>query len=171
MAKIVAAAATEEKAPAKGGKLKWIIMGVVCLLACGAGFAMPLALKLGPTAQAAPEGEEPKPTKDPKEALLAFDPVTVNVATGTYTRYLRVKFMLVVDEAQETKIKELIEKKKPFLQDWLNGFLADRTLEELHGSAGKNRVRREVRDEFNRILFPDGTEKIKNVLFTEFQFQ
>jgi flagellar basal body-associated protein FliL len=68
-------------------------------------------------------------------------------------------------------VKEAIEKDKQFLQTWVLGYLQDRTVEQLHGSAGMNRVRREMRDEFNRRLFPDGPDKIRDILLPEYNFQ
>ena len=103
--------------------------------------------------------------------MLPFDSVVVNVADGRYTRYLRVKICLVVDARDEEAVKAAMEKEKPFLQTWVLGYLQDRTMEQLHGSAGMNRVRREVRGEFNLRLFPDGSEKIKDILLPEYNFQ
>ena len=37
--------------------------------------------------------------------------------------------------------------------------------------AGINRARREIQDQFNTLLFPDGSEKIRDVLVEEFNFQ
>jgi flagellar basal body-associated protein FliL len=114
---------------------------------------------------------EPEVSREPKTALLPFDAVVVNVADGRYTRYLRVRITLVVDAKDEKGVKETLEKEKQFLLTWVPGYLQDRTMEQLHGSAGMNRVRREVRDEFNRRLFGDGPEKIKDVLLPEYNFQ
>ena len=44
-------------------------------------------------------------------------------------------------------------------------------MEQLHGSAGMNRVRREVRDEFNHRLFPDGPGEDQGILLPEYNFQ
>jgi flagellar basal body-associated protein FliL len=175
MAKIAApaAAAAEDQKPAKGGKSGWIVGAVICLLALGSGFALPFFLHLGNTGAGAaePEAQPANGPKEAKEAQVPFDSVVVNVASGTYSRYLRAKIVLVVDEKDEKQVKELIEKKKSYLQDWVNSYLSDRTLDELHGSAAKNRVRREIRDQFNAMLFSDGSEKIKNLLMPEFNFQ
>ncbi len=168
MAKVVAA--EPQAAPAKGGKLGWVVIAVVCLLAVGGGLALPLLLNFDGHAAGAGEPEK-KTSGEPKQALISFGDVVVNVATGTYTRYLKVKIMVVVDEKDEKTVKELLDKKKPWLQNWVTSYLSDRTLDELHGSAGKNRARREIRDQFNAMLFPDGSEKITDLLMPEFYFQ
>lgn len=168
MAKV--AAATEEHAPPKGKKLGWIIGGLVCLLAAGAGFAVPLVLHLGAPSAEDLEAEK-KAALDPKQAQIPFDPVVVNVASSTYARYLRTKIILVVDAKDEKTVTDALAKKKVFLQDWVNSYLSDRTMEELHGSAAKNRIRREIRDKFNAMLFSDGSEKITELVMPEFNFQ
>jgi flagellar FliL protein len=166
-----AAPAAAEQPAAKGGKKKWLVAIVVGVLAVAGGAVTPMFAHFG--AHAAPaEPEEAAGSKhDPKTAIIAFDSVVVNVADGRYTRYLRVKICLVVDAREEEAVKAAIEKEKPFLQTWVLGYLQDRTMEQLHGSAGMNRVRREVRAEFNQRLFPDGPEKIKDVLLPEYNFQ
>jgi flagellar basal body-associated protein FliL len=170
MAKTVAApnAADEKKAP-KAGKKPLIIAAAVGLVAALGGAAMPMCFKVGAQTPAAEQEQNHK--NDPKQALIPFDSAVVNVADGRYTRYLRVKITLVVEAKEEKAVKDVLDKEKPFLQTWVLGYLQDRTMEQLHGSAGMNRVRREVRDEFNRRLFPDGSEKIKDILLTEYNFQ
>jgi flagellar basal body-associated protein FliL len=169
MAKTAAAPnAAEEQAP-KSGKKSWIVAGAVALFAIVGGAVVPMFFKFD--AHATPADQEVKGATGPKQALIAFDSPVVNVADGRYTRYLRVKITLVVDEKDEKAVKEVVEKEKPFLQTWVLGYLQDKTMEQLHGSAGMNRVRREVRDEFNRRLFADGSEKIKDILLTEYNFQ
>jgi flagellar basal body-associated protein FliL len=170
MAKTIAAPnAVEDKPQKKSGKKPLLIAGAVGLLAVIGGAAMPMCFKVG--AQTPAEDHEPSHKSEPRQALVPFDAVVVNVADGRYTRYLRVKITFVVDAKDETKVKEVVEKEKPFLQTWVLGYLQDRTMEQLHGSAGMNRVRREVGNEFNRRLFPDGSEKIKDILLTEYNFQ
>jgi flagellar basal body-associated protein FliL len=164
------AAPTASAEPAKkSGKKTWIVGGIVALLAIGGGAVVPMFTHFGAHAK----GPEPEaaPVETKQQALIPFDSVVVNVADGRYTRYLRVRIALVVDARDEKLVKELVEKEKPFLQTWALGYLQDKTMEQLHGSAGMNRVRREVRDEFNRRLFTEGPEKIRDVLLPEYNFQ
>jgi len=172
MAKIAAAptAAAAAVEPAhKAGKSKWVVAGVVGVLALAGGAVTPMFAHFG--SEAAPVEQEASGMHDPKHALISFDSVVVNVNDGRYTRYLRVKIALVVDARDEKGVKEALEKEKPFLQTWVLGYLQDRTMEQLHGSAGMNRVRREIRDEFNHRIFGDGPEKIKDILLPEYNFQ
>jgi flagellar basal body-associated protein FliL len=169
MAKIAAAPTAAEESAHKAGKSKWVVAGIVGVLALVGGAATPMFAHFG--TEATPAEQEGNGKHDPKHALVSFDSVVVNVADGRYTRYLRVKIALVVDAKEEKNVKEALEKEKPFLQTWVLGFLQDRTMEQLHGSAGMNRVRREIRDEFNHQLFGDGPEKIKDILLPEYNFQ
>jgi flagellar basal body-associated protein FliL len=49
--------------------------------------------------------------------------------------------------------------------------ISDKDLDEIRGGAGQNRLRREVRDQFNSVLFPDGYDRIFSVLFNEYNVQ
>jgi flagellar basal body-associated protein FliL len=44
-------------------------------------------------------------------------------------------------------------------------------MEDLRGAAGQNRLRREIQDHFNTVLFEDGYDRIREVLFEEFNVQ
>jgi flagellar basal body-associated protein FliL len=170
MAKIAAApnaAATAEEPAKKTGKKSWIIGGVVGLLAVAGGAVVPMFANFG--AHATPAEQEAG--HDSKTALIPFDSVVVNINDGRYTRFLRVRIVVVADARDEKVVKEGLEKEKASLQTWALGYLQDRTMEQLHGSAGMNKVRREMRDEFNRRLFGDGPEKIKDILLPEYNFQ
>jgi flagellar basal body-associated protein FliL len=171
MAKIAAAptaAPAPESAP-KSGKKKWIVAAAVGLLALVGGAVTPMFAHFG--AHAETGDQEASAKHDPRNSLIPFDSIVVNIEDGRYTRYLRVKITLVVEARDEKLVKELVEREKQFLQTWVLGYLQDRKLEQLHGSVGMNRVRREIRGEFNQRLFPDGPEKIKDILLPEYNFQ
>ena len=51
------------------------------------------------------------------------------------------------------------------------GRISDQVAHEVSGKAAQNRLRREIRDEFNAKLFPDGSDQINDVLFEEFVVQ
>jgi flagellar basal body-associated protein FliL len=149
---------------AKGGP-GWIVMIVVALVAVGAGFAVPRMFLAGGAAKP-PEKESKKP------AIVPFgDALVVNLGEERLTRYLRVKIILVVDGNDEKKIADHIQKQKAYLKSWLISFLSDQSVQEVSRAAGVNRIRREIRDQFNAMLFPDGSEKVLDVLFDEFQVQ
>jgi flagellar basal body-associated protein FliL len=45
------------------------------------------------------------------------------------------------------------------------------SMEDIRGAAGQNRLRREIHDQFNLVMFPDTEGEIKDVLFEEFNVQ
>lgn len=163
------AEAAEAAKPAKGRLLGMLVLGAVALAAAAAGFAVPVFLLGGAPKQ---EAHDPKPvTHDTRIAVIPFDSVAVNLSSDRLTRYLRVKLALVVDEAHEHDVSEKIKRKQAFLKSWLISHLADQTIPDVTGAAGVNRIRREVQDQFNAMLFPDGPEMIRDVLFEEFLIQ
>jgi flagellar protein FliL len=160
------ATAGEEIAPRKGGLVGWLVLVFAALLAIAAGFSVPLYLFPAPQKKAAPAVSELK-----RPALLPFGEVVVNLGEERLTRYLRAKLLIVVDEGQLKYVKEHLEKQKPFMKSWLISYLSDQSLQEVSGAAGVNRIRREVRDRFNAMLCPDGSECIQDILFDEFVVQ
>jgi flagellar basal body-associated protein FliL len=158
--------ATETATPAKSSKTGLFIWGLVALLSAGAGGAVPWLFIHQELAEKKPaEKETLRPT------VIAFDPVVVNLGDERLTRYLRVKLLLVVDESEAKEANEVLQRQKPFLKSWLIGYLSDQSLLEVSRAIGVNRIRREIRDQFNAFLYPDGTERIHDILFDEFWVQ
>jgi flagellar basal body-associated protein FliL len=193
-------------APASGSKFKMLlIVGVIAVVCCGAGFALPYVIG----GSSSDEGSEPggshgasshgaghgssgghgggrgssgghggghgaKPGHKPepgKPAFVPFGEAVVNLHVERLTRYIRVKVVIEVDETKEFMVNDLVGKRKARLKSWLISYLADRTMEEVRGAAGVNRIRREIRDYFNNDLFPDGSELIRDIYFEEFTVQ
>ena len=159
------ATALEEKPPRKGGLVGWMVLILAALVAIAAGFSVPLYLF--------PEVQKKvaAPVESTRPALLPFGEVVVNLGEERLTRYLRVKLLVVVDESHEKAVEKVLEKQKPFLKSWLISYLSDQSLQEVGGAAGVNRIRREVRDRFNAMLCPDGSECVQDILFDEFVVQ
>lgn len=148
-----------------------MVIGVVAVVAIAAGAVLPLVFMPETTAKKAAPQEKGNP-KESRPALVPFgDSVVVNLNTDRLQRFLRSKIILVVDEVNEKTVRELVEKNKPFLKTWLIAYLSDQSLKDVTGAAGVNRLRREIRDQFNTMLFPDGSEKVNDVLFDEFYVQ
>jgi flagellar FliL protein len=153
----------------KGGK-PWILISVMALVAIAAGAVVPFFLP--DTTPTTTSPQEKSSSKELKTSLVPFgDAMPVSLNTNNLNRYLRVKIMLVVDAANEKVVRETTEKNKPFLKSWLIAYLSDQSLKDVTGAIGVNRLRREIRDQFNTMLFPDGSEKVSDVLFEEFLVQ
>lgn len=86
-------------------------------------------------------------------------------------RYLRLKISLQINKDEEESILETLEKRRLILRNWLLSHLSDKDLDSIRGAAGQNMLRREIRDQFNTVLFPDGYDRIHDVLFEEFNVQ
>ncbi|GIW78406.1 MAG: hypothetical protein KatS3mg105_0213 [Gemmatales bacterium] len=156
-------AADDKAAPAKKGP-KFLVFGLLGIVAAAGGAAMPLLLP-NPLFGTKSEKVESKP------ALIPMEAVVVNLAEVRLSRYLKVKVVLVVDSRDKEKVETLLREKQPYLKSWLLSHLADLSLKQVTGKIGQNRLRREIRDQFNAMLFPDGSEKISDVLFEEFVVQ
>jgi len=163
-------AKAENAAPAKSGKKNLLVLGAVGLIASAAGFAVPLFVTVG---AAEKNNVEPAhgPLKETGYAFVPFGEVIVNPNEERQLRYLRVKLTLLVDPVNEKQVTDAVARQKPILKNWLISYLSDKAMKDVTGGAGINRARREIQDQFNTLLFPDGSEKIRDVLVEEFNFQ
>jgi flagellar FliL protein len=172
------AAAAASTAPAKKGKGKLILIGAaVASVAAGAG--LPLAVDvpalLGQKA-AADDGHDTKKKKKAKHthehlATVAVGDVSVNLAEERMTRYIRLKVALHVVEAQESKVHEHVEKNKAALKSWIISHVSGKSIKDVSGPVGVNRLQREFLERFDDILYPAGDSPIRNVLFEEYIVQ
>ena len=158
----------------RGRTVTWILMGVVGVVAAAGGFMVPrmFASKPQPADNTAGLGAQRTPGPvDDEPKFVEFGDLVVNLSEQRMTRYLRVKLMLQVTAEEMDDATKAVEQKKIILRNWLIGYLSDKTLDEVRGQAGVNRLRREIQDHFNTILFPDGHDRIRDVLFEEFNVQ
>ena len=158
-----------------GGKLGWIVTAV---LAGGLGVAVPYILPAsfqpggGHAADSSHIAETPpSPAAEPKMTTIDFGEVIVNLDEGRLNRYLDVEITLEVSEKEHDEINTNITTSKAVLTNWLLSYLSDQDMEDVRGAIGQNRLRREIRDQFNTVLFPDGYDRIENVYFTKFAIQ
>ncbi len=163
-------AEAESQEEKKGGVLPWIL---VTLLAGGAGVALPFLM---PASADVNTDEDPmvepfEPPEPEEMAFVPFESVVVNLDEGAMTRYLRITLAMQVAKEKELEITTLVEDKKALLKNWLINHISDKGLEDIRGRAGQNRLRREIRDQFNSVMFPDGYDQIYDVLFDEYAVQ
>jgi len=164
------AESTEVATPAKGGVLPYIIVGILCT---AGGVAVPFLLPTEAASGDAAQKEKP-PYELPsieETAFVPFGAVSVNLDEGRLNRYLQVSITLQVAKDQEPDLTTMLETQKAPLTSWLIGHLSDKTLDEIRGAAGQNRLRREIRDQFNTVLYPDGYDRIYDVLFDNYAVQ
>lgn len=172
---------SEEAAPAapkkKGGKAKFL---VVAVLSVAAGGALPMFVNvpalLGKTTEAEgdhADAKHAKPAKkkaahaEEKAAPVPFGEVTVNLADERMSRYLRLKIVLIVEEEAEATVTTMLEKKKAIMKGWLVSHLSGKTVQDVRYTAGVNRLKREILERFDDILYPTGHGALKAVEFEE----
>ena len=159
----------------KRSLVPWILVGII---SAGLGGAVPMFL----TTETVDEEPAPKPVFElPTPENTVFvpfadedskdDQIVVNLNEGNLTRYLRVVVELQVSKEFEAEIKEKLKENRVLLRSWLISKISDKDLESVRGAAGQNRLRREIQDQFNSVLFPDGYDRIYDVLFYEFAVQ
>ncbi len=173
-------AANFERAPAPSN-WNWLMttftVGVISLIAGGAGFVMPHVISGNGVKTLSWEALTAKPEakKKPKHkstghqaVFVPFGEVVVNLAEERLTRHLQVRITLLANGPDEQLIAEALESNRAVLMNWLISYLSDKSLEEVRGAAGVNRARRDIQDRFNSLMFADGSEKVRDVLFEEF---
>lgn len=170
----MAAEEQTESAPAKksGSIMKLIIWFVVVVVSIGGGFATPLIVaQLG--APADPNAAPETPADDPNEEVeyIEFDEIIAALGKSNLTRYLKIKMSLEVPKSKRLEVEAKIEARKPVLRNRILAHLAETAEEDIAGQHGINQLRRKFQGFFNEILFDDGIERVKDVLFNELNVQ
>ena len=158
-----------QEAETKQGFLKGLIVTIVVgVVSGGIGFSVPVLFP----ALIGHESNASEPvTLEPK--FIPFGEVIVNLNEGRMNRYLRLHITLQIDgdKQKEKELTDALAVNKSILHNWLLGYLADMQMDDIRGAAGQNRLRREIHDHFNWVLYPDGNGEIADVLFEEFNVQ
>ncbi len=155
-----------------GSMMKMIIWLVVIVASIGGGFATPLVVAQF-TAASEKQDESKMDVPDPTEEVefIEFDEVVAVLGNSRFSRYLKMNFSLQVAKSQRLEIEEKIKAREAVLKNRIISHVAEISAEDLEGQFGHNRLRREMHDYFNEILFDDGIERIQDVLFRELQVQ
>ena len=83
------------------------------------------------------------------------------------TRFLSIGFNLHVDSTLANLTRQFIDVHSVAINSWLISCVSAKSLEDVRGRVGQN----EIREQFSRILFPEGDHKIADVLFNSFTVQ
>jgi flagellar basal body-associated protein FliL len=101
-----------------------------------------------------------------------LDSVVANLDEPGVTRYVRVSVILEMSPDLDFIEGEVfLDEKKIVLQDWMTTYLAGLSLEDVRGSRNLNRIKREVLDQFNKLLYGSDKPYVEKVLFKEFAVQ
>jgi flagellar protein FliL len=167
------------------GMFTWILLGAVVLAGATGGFA--LSQLMG--GQEEPADRTTKPAEvDSRKAFAellsqqnsgaapwiydTLEPVLANLDEPGVTRYVRVTISLEISpEMDSEKGKAFLDQRTMVLRDWLTTYFAGLSLEDVRGSRNLNRIKRDVQDQFNELLFPGTKPFIRQVLFREFAVQ
>ena len=162
----------ESDAPqASGSKMNIVLWLLMIIVAIGGGVAAPILIAQIQSSDPAEVEVPAEPDPDEEVAFIEFDEVTVNLDEARFSRYLRINFSLQVAKSQELDVTQKVDAKKSILKNWLQVHVAEKSTEDLRGKFGRNQLRREMHDYFNKVLFADGIERIQDVLFSEFHVQ
>ena len=159
---------------AKSGLFRLIaIAGVIAACAAGGFVAQKIMKGGGPDeAKADAQTEEPAPLTPQEDfEYYEFDSIRANLLVPQRMRYIVVTPILAIGKAHFQSANKAIETKKLELKSWLTVYLHGCTLDDVSGAENLNRIRREIQDEFNDQLWPDGRPLIDHVLFKDFGIQ
>lgn len=125
------------------------------------------------TAQPQENQEAPAPDSSAKKQYKysTFEKITGNLDEPRMARYIMVTIKLAMNSTDHPKAQILIDQEKPVLINWLRTYLAGCTLDDVRGRKNLNRIRREICDRFNELLWPGQRPIIREVLFSEFAIQ
>jgi flagellar basal body-associated protein FliL len=179
----------EKQKASSFGLLTWIIMGAIVLAGFAGGFAL-AQLIAGPgtdtTQTNEAEGNETGDAsqdaavndllidKPQNEKTWPYDlePVIANLDEPGVTRYARVTITIQLSPQMDLiKGTPFLDEKKPVLRDWLTTYIAGLNLERVRGTRNLARIKKEVRDSFNELLFPQSKPFVTEILFKEFAVQ
>jgi len=166
---------TEGTSGNKGSLIGYIITFVVALVCAGGGYGLS-----GVFAKAAPkpdlEIEEKKAEEEKYESenpdagpwLLELQPITANLNVVGVSRMIQLTIVLEMSaKMDEVKGRAFLEKKTIHLRDWLGTYLAGLNLDHVKGSANQSRMKVEIKESFNEILFPDTTRHIQKAMLKD----
>jgi flagellar protein FliL len=167
--------------PPKKSSLKWIVIGLVLLLAIGGGGAFAWLKFMAPHRAEAKAGDakggdtksgETKPGEKSGEAAVTtkigpifdLDPFIVNLADPE-PRFLKVTVKLELDSAVA---KSEVSERIPQVRDAILILLSGKESQTLKPTAGKLQLRDEILQRINSLL---STGQARNAYFTEFVVQ
>lgn len=159
------------KSPGRAGPLVRIgMLALVVVVGAGGGYAVNRFLNAPNAATEQTPGETPEDDgPDSKEFVyIDFEPVTVTLNTPEKDRFIRGTMTLAVRKKHASDVTEMVEKKKPVLNDRLITYLSNLTLDDVGEAKNLNKIRREILEAFNHLLWPDDKPRIDHLLFKEF---
>lgn len=177
---------TEEKT-SRPGLMTWLLTAGIILGCAVGGFALSqLLVSSGPKEAVAQKIEE-KPADffesqentDGEPWQYDLKAVIGNLDEPGVTRYLRVSVTLIMSQEMDRikgnefldGVEEESAGKKDILIDYLSDYISGLTLEKVRGQKNRRRIKKEITEGFNELLFPDSKPYVNAVLLKEFAVQ
>ncbi len=166
------AAAEAAVEPKKGGKLKWIIMAAVVVLAGGGAGAF-MFLKPGHKDAKAVEGHDAHESTAVKAVpqYFKFDPAfVVNFGEQGNTRFLQVT---VEAMSRDPLVVEAVKSSEPIIRNDLVLLFSSQKYEDLLAAEGKEKLRQTTLETIRKAIALEGAkpESLEGVYFTSFVIQ
>jgi flagellar basal body-associated protein FliL len=151
------------------GILAATVTAVIAALA-GVGVTMILRSAGPDTAEGADELDQLDPVHEDFEfAYHTFERITVSLKSDRGHSYLIAVIVLKIKKPYMEAVQKRLEEKKREVKDLLISYLGGLTVKEVLGTTNQNRIKRELRDRLNRLLWPNRRPGIYAVMFDEFQ--
>lgn len=179
------AAVPVEKQPVKSGfgLFTWLILAAIVGAGFVGGFSL-AQLLAGTNQQVQNKQANTEPEKKTFDDLIAdntgdkkvwshdLETVIANLDEPGITRFARISITLELSPEMDQKNGTLfLEEKELILRDWLTTYIAGLSLERVRGTSNLTRIKKEIRDQFNEILFAETKPFIINILFKDFAIQ
>lgn len=175
-----------DKKSSSFGMSTWIILVAIIFAGATGGFALAQLIAGStpePVVEEKPQDGKPaevqtfddlvaKENKDAKPWVYELEPVVANLDEPGVTRYGRVALTIELSaEMDPEKGTIFLDEKKLVLRDWLTTYIAGLSLERVRGTRNLSRIKKEIRDHFNELLFAESKPFVQTILFKEFAIQ
>lgn len=162
--------------------MPWLIVVAVVVVFAAGGFVVGRLFGTRGQAQTASAKQSPSEQNQLKELdpvankdegwFYELEPTVANLNEPGVTRYVRITLTLDITQAwAQEEAKLFLDQKKPLMKHWLTLYLANQTIEDTRGERNLMSLQANIRDIFNKGLFPDSEPRIKDILFKEFAIQ
>ena len=104
--------------------------------------------------------------------FFELEAVLANLDEPGVTRFLRASITIQFTKEYDAAVGgPLVNEKKMILRDWLTTYFAGLSIEDVRGTMSLARIKNQIRDQFNEMLFPDSKPLVHAIILKEFAVQ
>jgi flagellar basal body-associated protein FliL len=104
--------------------------------------------------------------------FFELDAVMANLDEPGVTRFLRASITIQFTKDYDVAVGgPLVNEKKMILRDWLTTYFAGLSIEDVRGTMSLARIKNQIRDQFNEMLFPNSKPLVHAIILKEFAVQ